>query len=64
MMYVQKETPPNSATNTERGLTTNDSNSIEVAMYQYTFLIGKGKARLPKIFPMRLTSVQGVNHEQ
>ncbi|WP_074024351.1 hypothetical protein [Xenorhabdus eapokensis] len=64
MMKPIKSTPPNSATNTERGLTTNDNNSIEVAMYQYTFLTGKGKARLPKIFPMRLTSVQEEHHEQ
>ncbi|CDG86517.1 hypothetical protein [Xenorhabdus bovienii] len=49
MMKPIKSTPPNSATNTERGLTTNDNDNIEVAMYQYTFLIRKGKARLPKI---------------
>ncbi|MBE8597008.1 hypothetical protein [Xenorhabdus sp. BG5] len=63
MMSVQKETPPNSITSTKRGLTTNDINTIEVAMYQYTFLPGKGKARLPKIFPICFTAVQGVNHE-
>ncbi|MDC9622251.1 hypothetical protein PSI22_11555 [Xenorhabdus sp. XENO-7] len=64
MMKPIKSTPPNSATNTERGLTTNDNDNIEVAMYQYTFLIGKGKARLPKILSMRFTSIQGVHYEQ
>ncbi|CDG18441.1 conserved protein of unknown function [Xenorhabdus doucetiae] len=43
-------------------LTTHDNNSIEVAMYQYTFLIGKGKARLSEIFPMHLISIQGISH--
>ena len=37
-------------------LTTNDKTSIEVAMYKYTFLIGKGKARLSDINPIRLIS--------
>ncbi len=63
MVKPIKSTPPNSATNTERGLTTNDNNSIEVAMYQYTFLTRKGKVCLPKICPMCLTSVQGAYHE-
>ncbi|CEE93470.1 conserved hypothetical protein [Xenorhabdus nematophila str. Anatoliense] len=57
-----KSTPPHSATNTERGLTTHDNYNIEVAMFQYTFLTGKGKARLPKIFPMYLISVLEVSH--
>ncbi len=38
-------------------LTTNDNLSIEVAMYKYTFLIGKGKARLSDINPIRLITV-------
>ncbi|CCW30524.1 hypothetical protein XNC3_2060003 [Xenorhabdus nematophila F1] len=51
------KTPPNGITSTKRGLTTNDNYNIEVAMFQYTFLTGKGKARLPKIFPMYLISI-------
>ncbi len=61
---IENITMPRSAGTPTRHLTTNDSNSIEVAMYQYTFLTGKDKARLPKIFLMRLTSVQGAYHEQ
>lgn len=56
-------TMPRSAGTLTRHLTTNDSNSIEVAMPKYTFLTGKGKARLPKIFHLCFTTVQGVNHE-
>ncbi|MDE9483698.1 hypothetical protein KKJ30_18585 [Xenorhabdus bovienii] len=62
MMHVQKETPPNDIGRIKRGLTTNDNDNIEVAMYQYTFLIGKGKARLSEIPSMCLITVQGVSH--
>ncbi len=62
MVKPIKSTPPNSAINTERGLTTHDNHSIEVAMYQYTFLTRKGKARLSKIHPTCPISIQGVSH--
>ncbi|CDL83873.1 hypothetical protein Xszus_01332 [Xenorhabdus szentirmaii] len=61
-VYVQKETPPNDIDRIKRGLTTNDNYNIEVAMFQYTFLTGKGKARLPKFFPMYLISILEVSH--
>ncbi|CDH19960.1 conserved hypothetical protein [Xenorhabdus bovienii str. kraussei Quebec] len=57
-----KSTPSNSAINTERGLTTNDNDNIEVAMYQYTFLIGKDKVRLSEITSTPLISIQEVSH--
>ncbi|CDH06204.1 hypothetical protein XBO1_220001 [Xenorhabdus bovienii str. oregonense] len=62
MMHVQKETPPNDIGRIKRGLTTNDNDNIEVAMYQYTFLIGKDKARLSEITPTPLNSIQEVSH--
>ncbi|QBY44749.1 hypothetical protein ArsFIN_33350 [Arsenophonus nasoniae] len=56
-MCSNKTTPPNGIRRTTRGLTTNDRLFIEVAMYKYTFLIGKGKTRLSEINPIRLISV-------
>ncbi|MDE9446810.1 hypothetical protein KKJ04_14650 [Xenorhabdus bovienii] len=56
------KTPPNGITSTKRGLTTSDNYSIEVAMYQYTFLIGKDKARLSEITPTPLISIQEVSY--
>jgi hypothetical protein len=60
---IENITMPRSAGTPTRHLTTNDNNTIEVAMNQYTFLTRKGKARLPKIFLMYSTSVQGARHE-
>ncbi len=57
-----KITMPRSAGTPTRHLTTNDNDSIEVAMYQYTFPTGKGKARLSEIPSMPLISIQEVSH--
>ncbi|MDC9621520.1 hypothetical protein PSI22_07675 [Xenorhabdus sp. XENO-7] len=48
---------PRSALTLTRHLTNNDNYNIEVAMYKYTFLIGKGKTRLSELNPMRLITV-------
>ncbi|SFO11129.1 hypothetical protein [Xenorhabdus japonica] len=48
---------PRSALTLTRHLTNNDNYNIEVAMYKYTFLIGKGKTRLSELNPVRLITV-------